>query len=154
MLMCITRPKKLGNDSVSQPDDSSGNAAKNHGVKSLASQIKDMALKSSGAYKYCATCTGPPTHGGGISSNTESDVESERLKGISSGEGTSNSGSEQRREPVVLFVEENEPKEWVAQVEPGVLITLVSLPRGGNDLKRIRFRYVNSLVGSDGGICC
>ena len=43
---------------------------------------------------------------------------------------------------MVLFVEENEPKEWVAQVEPGVLITFVSLPRGGNDLKRIRFRYV------------
>jgi len=39
-------------------------------------------------------------------------------------------------------LEEEEGKEWVAQVEPGVLITFVSLPRGGNDLKRIRFRYV------------
>jgi hypothetical protein len=38
-------------------------------------------------------------------------------------------------------MEEDEPKEWVAQVEPGVLITFVSLPDGGNDLKRIRFRY-------------
>ncbi|KAJ0007150.1 hypothetical protein Pint_29055 [Pistacia integerrima] len=36
-------------------------------------------------------------------------------------------------------MEEDEPKEWVAQVEPGVLITFVSLPQGGNDLKRIRF---------------
>ncbi|XP_073055537.1 protein BREVIS RADIX-like isoform X2 [Primulina eburnea] len=33
----------------------------------------------------------------------------------------------------------NEAKEWMAQVEPGVQITFVSLPRGGNDLKRIRF---------------
>ncbi|KAI5071181.1 hypothetical protein GOP47_0013432 [Adiantum capillus-veneris] len=33
---------------------------------------------------------------------------------------------------------ENE-KEWVAQVEPGVLITFVTLVDGGNDLKRIRF---------------
>ncbi|KAL3500082.1 hypothetical protein ACH5RR_039175 [Cinchona calisaya] len=32
-----------------------------------------------------------------------------------------------------------EPKEWMAQVEPGVHITFVSLPNGGNDLKRIRF---------------
>ena len=66
-----------------------------------------------------------------------------RLKGISSGEGTPSSarGSGRRTEPVVVLVEENEPKEWVAQVEPGVLITFVSLPRGGNDLKRIRFRY-------------
>jgi len=32
-------------------------------------------------------------------------------------------------------------REWVAQVEPGVQITFVSLPGGaGNDLKRIRFR--------------
>lgn len=34
---------------------------------------------------------------------------------------------------------EDDAKEWVAQVEPGVLITFVSLPLGGNDLKRIRF---------------
>lgn len=30
-------------------------------------------------------------------------------------------------------------EEWVAQVEPGVMITLVALPGGSNDLKRIRF---------------
>ncbi|KAJ1289865.1 hypothetical protein BS78_02G197800 [Paspalum vaginatum] len=34
---------------------------------------------------------------------------------------------------------EEDAKEWVAQVEPGVLITFVSLAQGGNDLKRIRF---------------
>lgn len=63
-----------------------------------------------------------------------------RLKGISVGDGMlSASASGRRCEPIVL-VEEIEPKEWVAQVEPGVLITFISLPRGGNDLKRIRFR--------------
>ncbi|KAL5215520.1 hypothetical protein ABZP36_006921 [Zizania latifolia] len=31
------------------------------------------------------------------------------------------------------------PKEWTAQVEPGVQITFVTLAGGGNDLKRIRF---------------
>ncbi|KAJ9538422.1 hypothetical protein OSB04_031155 [Centaurea solstitialis] len=68
-----------------------------------------------------------------------------RLKGISMGSGgeavvgtLSASASGRRPDPVVL-VEEIEPKEWVAQVEPGVLITFISLPRGGNDLKRIRF---------------
>ena len=126
-----------------------------------------MALKASGAYKHCAPCTGPAAQGR-VRTNTESDADSDRfrwsyrrtgsssstttrtwgkemearLKGISSGEGTPNSASGRRAEPLVLFVEENEPKEWVAQVEPGVLITFVSLPRGGNDLKRIRFRYV------------
>jgi len=37
---------------------------------------------------------------------------------------------------------DGEAREWVAQVEPGVLITFVSLAQGGNDLKRIRFRCV------------
>ncbi|KAK4490841.1 hypothetical protein RD792_001556 [Penstemon davidsonii] len=40
---------------------------------------------------------------------------------------------------VVTGDHEDEQKEWIAQVEPGVQITFVSLPRGGNDLKRIRF---------------
>ncbi|KAE8688639.1 Protein Brevis radix-like 1 [Hibiscus syriacus] len=35
--------------------------------------------------------------------------------------------------------EDDDPKEWVAQVEPGILITFFLLPEGGNDLKRIRF---------------
>ncbi|WOL16642.1 protein BREVIS RADIX-like [Canna indica] len=41
---------------------------------------------------------------------------------------------------IVLLEEEGEPREWMAQVEPGVHITFLSLPGGaGNDLKRIRF---------------
>lgn len=60
-----------------------------------------------------------------------------RLKALSSGEGTPASGSGRTE---IVFMEEDEPKEWVAQVEPGVLITFVSFPQGGNDLKRIRFR--------------
>lgn len=32
--------------------------------------------------------------------------------------------------------------EWVEQDEPGVYITLMSLPGGVKDLKRVRFRYV------------
>lgn len=33
--------------------------------------------------------------------------------------------------------------EWVVQDEPGVYVTLSSLPGGGNELKRVRFRYVH-----------
>ncbi|KAK4374141.1 hypothetical protein RND71_004818 [Anisodus tanguticus] len=39
----------------------------------------------------------------------------------------------------MVLPDEEGPKEWIAQVEPGVQITFVSLPTGGNDLKRIRF---------------
>ncbi|XP_057752971.1 protein Brevis radix-like 4 isoform X1 [Arachis stenosperma] len=176
MLTCIARPKKLGEDSLSHPDDPNSSIGKNQSVKSITSQLKDMALKASGAYKNCSPCA-PPSRlrtasgvgGASIGSGGDSDGDSDRfrwsyrrtgsssssagtrtgwgkemearLKGISSGEGTPSSagGSGRRAEPVVVLVEENEPKEWVAQVEPGVLITFVSLPRGGNDLKRIRF---------------
>jgi hypothetical protein len=133
-------------------------------------QIKDMAVKASGAYKNCKPCSGS-SNGNKNKKYADSDMGSDsarfnwayrrtgsasstprmwgkemeaRLKGISSGEGTPTSVSG-RTESVVFMEEEDEPKEWVAQVEPGVLITFVSLPQGGNDLKRIRFRYFPSL---------
>ncbi|GMH13747.1 hypothetical protein Nepgr_015588 [Nepenthes gracilis] len=171
MLTCIARPKQQGNDSVSQQEetDSANTPHTKQAIKTITSQIKDMALKASGAYK-CSSCSQPPEPdqvrkfsepemGSGserfkwsyrrtLSSNSAGKWGKEmeaRLKGLSSGEGTPSSASGStsasgRRvvEPVVL-VEETEPKEWVAQVEPGVQITFVSLPRGGNDLKRIRF---------------
>lgn len=133
-------------------------------------QIKDIALKASGAYKNCKPCSGSsvctknqnyaesdaasesarfhyPYRRTGSSNSTPrvwgKEMEA-RLKGLSSGEGTPASVS--GRTESVVFMEEDEPKEWVAQVEPGVLITFVSLPQGGNDLKRIRFRYFQLFV--------
>ncbi|KAK4432839.1 protein Brevis radix-like 4 [Sesamum alatum] len=175
MLTCIARSKQPSEESSSidhlppEKFNSNGTPTK-QAIKTLSSQIKDMALKASGAYRHCAPCANQTAaqqrssgsydvgesdaaaaldkfrwsyrRTGSSSSNSSStagrrELEA-RLKGISSGEGTPASASGRRVDPVV-FVEENEPKEWVAQVEPGVLITFVSLPRGGNDLKRIRF---------------
>lgn len=128
-------------------------------------QIKDIALKASGAYKNCKPCSGSSSENRnrnyadsdagsvsarfhcayrrtGSSNSTPrmwgKEMEA-RLKGLSSGEATPASVS--GRTESIVFMEEDEPKEWVAQVEPGVLITFVSLPQEGNDLKRIRFRY-------------
>ncbi|XP_059634777.1 protein Brevis radix-like 4 [Cornus florida] len=169
MLTCIARPKQASDESLNQREelDLNGPPGSKQAMKSLTSQIKDMALKASGAYRHCNPCTGTLTQqrhnnyaesdsvsaserfrwsyrrtGSSNSSSTNlrpwgKEMEA-RLKGISSGERTPASASGRRVDPIV-FVEENEPKEWVAQVEPGVLITFVSLPRGGNDLKRIRF---------------
>lgn len=36
--------------------------------------------------------------------------------------------------------------EWVVQDEPGVYLTLAALPSGGNELRRVRFRYRNPSV--------
>lgn len=138
-----------------------------------------MALKASGAYRQCAPCaaqTAPHQRRNGSYGGGDSDSErfrwsnrragssgsnsssaagrrqlEARLKGISSGEGTPASASGRRVDPVV-FVEESEPKEWVAQVEPGVLITFLSLPRGGNDLKQIKFRYSFGNFSRFGGV--
>ncbi|XP_073132163.1 protein Brevis radix-like 4 [Henckelia pumila] len=173
MLTCIARTKQTSEESSrvdQQGEGPNSNVTPNKqtSIKQISSQIKDMALKASGAYRQCAPCTTEPAaqqrrsrsfRGGGEpesvapdkfrwsyrrtgsfnSSSTAGRRELEaRLKGISSGEGTPASASGRRVDPIV-FVEESEPKEWVAQVEPGVLITFMSLPRGGNDLKRIRF---------------
>ncbi|KAE8693182.1 Protein BREVIS RADIX [Hibiscus syriacus] len=137
------------------------------GVESM--QIKDMALKFSGAYKQCKPCTGsssyktgsrpypdfdaasegiPYPYMGGSSSSTPAwDFTSashrpgrsdSRFTGAFSGERTSVYRESFSVQDLVLE-DEDEPKEWMAQVEPGVHITFVSLPNGGNDLKRIRF---------------
>lgn len=138
-------------------------------------QIKDMALKASGAYRNCKPCSGSSGQNQdrnyadsesasdsarfhcsyrrtGSSSSTPRLLGKEteaRSKRLSSGEGTPASVS--GRAESVVFMEEDEPKEWIAQVEPGVLITFVSMPQGGNDLKRIRFRWYFplSLFSSD-----
>ncbi|KAJ0715653.1 putative brevis radix (BRX) domain, protein BREVIS RADIX [Helianthus annuus] len=126
--------------------------------------IEDIAVKASGAYKNCKPCSGSSNHNQTNVDYADSEAGSgsgrfncgyqrtcnstprvwgkemeARLKGLSSGGSTPASYSD--RIESIKFVEEDEVKEWVAQVEPGVLITFQLLPQGGNDLKRIRFRY-------------
>lgn len=122
-------------------------------AETLSSQIKRMALS---AYDHCTSCRRQPAEmqrrNGSFSagveldksrrsncSSTEGMKEMEgKVKGICGGGGMPAVANDRRVNPVV-FEEESEPKEWVAQVERGVLITFVSLPGGCNDLKRIRF---------------
>lgn len=173
MLTCIACSKHIGGGSLppQHPDDDDNDevldqpplttpTSKQHSIKALTSQIKDIALKP------CKPCSGSSTRKT-TRNYPDSDTTSERfhcsyrrtgsadsttrvlgkemearLKGLSSGQNTSTSVSG-RTESVVFEDEDeddnDEPKEWVAQVEPGVLITFVSLLNNGNDLKRIRF---------------
>ncbi|XP_076891100.1 protein Brevis radix-like 3 [Bidens hawaiensis] len=169
MLTCIVCSKQPIGGSLHEEDDGDMAATPRtkQAVKSLTSQIKDIALKASGAYKHCKPCTGSSANtnltrrgytdsesGGSMSGRFFSgynrtgnstprvwgkEMEA-RLKGLSSGASTPASVSG-RTETAVVFMEEDEGKEWVAQVEPGVLITFVSLTHGGNDLKRICFSF-------------
>ncbi|KAJ8774239.1 hypothetical protein K2173_009670 [Erythroxylum novogranatense] len=137
-------------------------------IKSLTTQIKGMALKCSVAYRQCKPGTSSignkkeyrpypdfdsssegvpyPYIGGGSSSSTPAwDFTSgshhhhgmglePRFSGLFSGDQTTGGV-----DSCVVLEHEDVPKEWMAQVEPGVHITFVSLPNGGNDLRRIRF---------------
>ena len=150
------------------------------GKISLGFQIKDMALKASGAYRHCKPCAGSSPsaasrrhhhHPYGAYADSEVASASDRFHyayrragssaastprlrsggAMSSGDVTpsvsartdflaGDEDGEDGEEMAAGGSEEDDAKEWVAQVEPGVLITFLALPQGGNDLKRIRFR--------------
>ncbi|GAV85821.1 BRX domain-containing protein/BRX_N domain-containing protein [Cephalotus follicularis] len=146
----------------------SGTPSTKEAVKSLTAQIKDIALKFSGPYRQCKPCTGSSSYKKGHRPYPDFDAASEGVPYPYLGGGSSSStpawdftgaahhpatGSDSRftgvyggdRESIsaqscdVVLEDDDQPKEWMAQVEPGVHITFVSLPNGGNDLKRIRF---------------
>ncbi|XWS16187.1 hypothetical protein CRYUN_Cryun34aG0063500 [Craigia yunnanensis] len=134
MLTCIACTKQLNNNNGSigrqQDEDTLETPRTRQAIKALTSQIKGIALKASGAYKNCKPCSGSSNH-----NHNRNYADSDAVSDSARFHCPSISG----RAESVVFMEEDEPKEWVAQVEPGVLITFVSLPEGGNDLKRIRF---------------
>ncbi|GFY97186.1 BREVIS RADIX-like 3 [Actinidia rufa] len=170
MLTCIACSKQLGGGSLPQheDDDTVTTPGTKQAMKALTAQIKDIAIRASGAYRHCkprSASSNRNQNGNYVDSETASMSErlhcsyrrtgsssstprlwgkemGARLKGLSSGEATPASVS--GRTESVVYMEEDEPKDWVAQVEPGVLITFVSLPQGGNDLKRIRFRLASA----------
>ncbi|CAK7355998.1 unnamed protein product [Dovyalis caffra] len=175
MLTCIACTKPAAEDGRGEEGGArgSGTPSTKEAVKSLTSQIKDMALKMSGAYKQCKPFPGPSSHRKGQRAYPDFDAASEGVPYPYSGGGSSSStpawdfttpshhrgtradsrfsalyggdrtpgGAESisAQSCDVVLEDEVEPKEWMAQVEPGVHITFVSLPDGGNDLKRIRF---------------
>lgn len=65
-------------------------------------------------------------------------------QGTSLSQGTSptspESGSRGNSKSLTISLGQNK-LEWVVQDEPGVYVTLSALPGGGNELKRVRFRY-------------
>uniref|UniRef100_A0A0E0EM83 BRX domain-containing protein n=1 Tax=Oryza meridionalis TaxID=40149 RepID=A0A0E0EM83_9ORYZ len=184
MLTCIACSKQLAGGAPplreqSEDDDDDAAVARGAGecatpstrqaIKALTAQIKDMALKASGAYRHCKPCAGSSSSSPAAAARrhhpyhayADSEVASgsDRFhyayrRAGSGGDATPSvsartdflAGDEEEEEEeeeeegtTADGSEDDEAKEWVAQVEPGVLITFLSLPEGGNDLKRIRF---------------
>ncbi|XP_073030354.1 protein Brevis radix-like 1 isoform X1 [Primulina eburnea] len=152
MLTCITCSKQRTEDRGDEEDEGyppRGTPNTKDSLKALTSQIKDMAMKVSGSYK-CKPGQAEIYYKKGQKPYPDFDTISEGVPYPYLPPGSSNSSfggirtqagfeSVSARSGEVVLDEENGPKEWMAQVEPGVHITFVSLPRGGNDLKRIRF---------------
>ncbi|XP_039037151.1 protein BREVIS RADIX-like isoform X2 [Hibiscus syriacus] len=170
MFTCIACTKQMA-DGGEEVDGAraSGTPSTKEAVKSLTTQIKDMASKFSGAYKQCKPCAGSSSYKKGSRPCPDFDTASEgvpypyicgstsstpawdfvsdghhpgrsdsRFTGVFTGDRTSVYRESFSAQDLVLE-DEDEPKEWMAMEEPGVHITFVSLPNGGNDLKRIRF---------------
>ncbi|KAF9626130.1 hypothetical protein IFM89_030977 [Coptis chinensis] len=91
-------------------------------------------------YPYLRGGSSSSTPAWDFASFNKDQVSDSRFKGVSYGDRAAG-GQEgvPNRSNDVVVQDDEEPKEWMAQVEPGVHITFVSLPQGGNDLKRIRF---------------
>ncbi|KAL3330792.1 hypothetical protein AABB24_034558 [Solanum stoloniferum] len=167
MLTCITCKQKIEDDGGEEgPRGRAPTPHTKDSIKSLTAQIKDIALKVSGAYK-CKSSTPTGTYRKGHRPYPDFDTISEGVpypfqpasssstpawdftsagnlrtprpdsrfaRGFSGG-----GGAESISQSGDVVVEDDGQKEWTAHVEPGVQITFVSLPNGGNDLKRIRF---------------
>ncbi|XP_039048525.1 PH, RCC1 and FYVE domains-containing protein 1-like isoform X2 [Hibiscus syriacus] len=135
-------------------------------IKSLTAQLKDMAERLPVGAARNIKSPSLTSYGSSPPSNDVSSVSFQRLNGqISCGELDSNIRSSQllsngsstagnhsschnkqgQIEPATKSgsrTKESEPRnetEWVEQDEPGVYITLTSLPGGAKDLKRVRF---------------
>ncbi|EER90496.2 hypothetical protein BDA96_01G008400 [Sorghum bicolor] len=123
-------------------------------VKSLTSQLKDMVLKLSGTHRQHGAQHrrggSPPPRGRATSlyrsgyyrpGVVQDDMAVPPATYLGGGAGVTGASSASSTPAWDLPVRaDGEAREWVAQVEPGVQITFVSLPGGaGNDLKRIRF---------------
>ncbi|VAH36171.1 unnamed protein product [Triticum turgidum subsp. durum] len=91
------------------------------------------------------TPTGRPASDAGAYTRTTAAAANGSARAASSatwdmtGRGWPGVDEEDGGEIVAAGVDAAVPREWTAQVEPGVQITFVTLPGGGNDLKRIRF---------------
>ena len=121
-------------------------------------QIKDLSLKLSGAYRQCKPFATSSIYLKGTPQRSlESDDETPEITksycsgcGSSTSTPTSNPSSSSKAAAMtpmfvspagrfnnIVFVEEEEPMEWIVEVETGVVIALISLPKGKNHLKQV-----------------
>lgn len=128
----------------------------------MAERLPIGAARSSNSPSFCYSTSTPPRDVSSVGSEQlcgsmschEIDSNGSNSLVISNGSGTITNhlsihteayhldGTARNRNRTTK-VEPTNGDEWVEQDEPGVYITLVALPGGAKDLKRVRFRFVN-----------
>ncbi|XP_074284695.1 PH, RCC1 and FYVE domains-containing protein 1-like [Silene latifolia] len=130
-------------------------------IKSLTAQLKEMAerlpfgaVRNSKAYIQGSPGPNPASgvsnvkerlsspvsvHEIGLNGSNYTDNSNGSSTPNSNNAGIGNLGTPSRNKNRTTDVEANCGSEWVEQDEPGVYITLASLPGGGKDLQRVRF---------------
>lgn len=161
MLSCIACVNKEEDGGRDREEHGGDTPSCRDPVKSLTSQLKDMVLKLSGTHhrqhgaQHRRGGSPPPPRGRATSlyrsgyyrpGVVQDDMAVPPATylgggGAGAGAGASSASSTPAWDlPAAARADGEACREWVAQVEPGVQITFVSLPGGaGNDLKRIRF---------------
>ncbi|CAD5162820.1 unnamed protein product [Musa acuminata subsp. malaccensis] len=129
-------------------------------IKSLTAQLKDMAERLPVGAAENSELSSSASFNTSLDSSSFSDATAEKLSSLlTSREKDANGSSEvlgsngqstigsrnnlgtpvSRNGSKVIDADPNHETEWVEQDEPGVYITLTSLPEGARDLKRVRF---------------
>ncbi|XP_074566518.1 protein Brevis radix-like 1 [Curcuma longa] len=167
MLACIACAKQDADEGGEDGPGAATTPSNKETAKSLTSQIKDMVLKFSGSSRQIKGGRSTSSSSSSFRSRSFRHRHSDRQEhGAYTYEDVAHCSNQSRAghatarpaawdsnksmkeeqrgcggiEEDIVVEDDIEPKEWIAQVEPGVHITFVSLPgEAGNELKRIRF---------------
>ena len=127
--------KKLKQVSVIAVDEAEKCKSAKEVIKSLTDQLKEMAEKIPEGDSPSFTTDSAAKHISGVRNMFKNDT---YKTSTTSSENESNGNSVNQILSHGAKAQTEKP-EWVVQDEPGVYITLSSLPGGGNELKRVRF---------------
>ncbi|KAJ4844795.1 hypothetical protein Tsubulata_034168 [Turnera subulata] len=101
-------------------------------ITSLTAQLKDMAERSPEAYRVYHSS-------GAVSIQSCSDQDLPSISSNSLSNDLDSNGNTMDNQMLSYETKQTERPQFVVQTEPGVYLTLCTLPSGGNELKRIRF---------------
>ncbi|EXB43469.1 putative E3 ubiquitin-protein ligase HERC1 [Morus notabilis] len=128
--------KQLNEVTAIAADEAEKSKSAKEVIKSLTAQLKEMAERLPEGHTI--SCSTVPTAARDTNFSNQISYET-TLTNMNTPERESNGNSVNQILSNGSKAQQTGKTEWVMQDEPGVYITLSSLPGGGNELKRVRF---------------